>query len=148
MKNSKPGGTARLAASAISSSTRATRRPASTASRTIAPCSPPSASSPPASAACWASPSRSPRPRYTGAPSSKAWSTAASRASSSSPRDDHPGLKAARKAVLPGARWQRCQFHLAQNAIHHAPNQAIRKAIGGELRAVWDAPAWERAGGA
>ena len=54
--------------------------------------------------------------------------------------DDHPGLKAARKAVLPGARWQRCQFHLAQNAVHHAPNQAIRKAIGDELRAVWDAP--------
>ena len=54
--------------------------------------------------------------------------------------DDHPGLKAARQAVLPGARWQRCQFHLAQNAIHHAPNQAIRKAIGEELRAVWDAP--------
>ena len=53
--------------------------------------------------------------------------------------DDHSGLKAARKAVLPGARWQRCQFHLAQNAIHHAPNQAIRKAIGEELRAVWDA---------
>jgi transposase-like protein len=53
--------------------------------------------------------------------------------------DDHPGLKAARKAVLPGARWQRCQFHLAQNAIHHAPNQAIRKTIGEELRAVWDA---------
>jgi len=54
--------------------------------------------------------------------------------------DDHPGLKAARQAVLPGARWQRCQFHLAQNAIHHAPNQAIRKTIGEELRAVWDAP--------
>ncbi len=54
--------------------------------------------------------------------------------------DDHPGLKAARQAVLPGARWQRCQFHLAQNAVHHAPNQAMRKAIGEELRAVWDAP--------
>ncbi len=54
--------------------------------------------------------------------------------------DDHPGLKAARQAVLPGARWQRCQFHLAQNSIHHAPNQTIRKVIGEELRAVWDAP--------
>jgi transposase-like protein len=53
--------------------------------------------------------------------------------------DDHPGLKAARKAVLPGAHWQRCQFHLAQNAIHHAPNLAIRKVIGEELRAVWNA---------
>lgn len=54
--------------------------------------------------------------------------------------DDHAGLGAARKAVLPGALWQRCQFHLAQNAIHHAPTQAIRKRIGAELRRVWNAP--------
>jgi len=53
--------------------------------------------------------------------------------------DDHPGLGAARKAVLGGPIWQRCQFHLAQNAIHHAPNLATRKAIGKELRRVWDA---------
>ena len=53
--------------------------------------------------------------------------------------DDHPGLGAARKAVLGGATWQRCQFHLAQNAIHHAPNLAIKKAIGKELRQVWNA---------
>jgi transposase-like protein len=53
--------------------------------------------------------------------------------------DDHAGLAAARKAVLPGALWQRCQFHLAQNAIHHAPSAAIRKRIGGELRQVWNA---------
>ena len=54
--------------------------------------------------------------------------------------DDHSGLKAARKAVLGGAMWQRCQFHLAQNAIHHAPNQKIRKRIAAELRQVWNAP--------
>lgn len=53
--------------------------------------------------------------------------------------DDHAGLRAARRAVLPGATWQRCQFHLAQNAIHHAPSLAIRKQIGGELRSVWNA---------
>jgi putative transposase len=53
--------------------------------------------------------------------------------------DDHVGLHAARRAVLGGAKWQRCQFHLAQNAIHHAPNIAIRKHIGSELRAVWNA---------
>jgi transposase-like protein len=53
--------------------------------------------------------------------------------------DDHAGLRAARQAVLPGAIWQRCQFHLAQNAIHHAPNLAIRKRLGTELRAVWNA---------
>ena len=53
--------------------------------------------------------------------------------------DDHAGLRAARRAVLPGAAWQRCQFHLAQNAIHHAPSLAIRRHIGAELRAVWNA---------
>jgi transposase-like protein len=53
--------------------------------------------------------------------------------------DDHAGLRAARRAILPGAVWQRCQFHLAQNAIHHAPNAAIRKRIGAELQRVWNA---------
>ncbi len=54
--------------------------------------------------------------------------------------DDHPGLGAARKAVLGGATWQRCQFHLAQNALHHAPNLVIKKTIGKELRRIWNAP--------
>jgi transposase-like protein len=59
--------------------------------------------------------------------------------------DDHAGLKAARKAVLPGARWQRCQFHLAQNAVQHAPNLAVKAAIGRELRTVWNAPSLDAA---
>lgn len=59
--------------------------------------------------------------------------------------DDHAGLQAARKAVLGGATWQRCQFHLAQNAIHHAPNMAIRKRIGIEPRHVWNAPGLDTA---
>ena len=42
--------------------------------------------------------------------------------------DDHSGLRAARRAVLGGATWQRCQFHLARNAIHHAPNAENPKA--------------------
>ena len=58
--------------------------------------------------------------------------------------DDHAGLRAARRAVLGGAKWQRCQFHLARNAIHHAPSLAIRKRIGAELRAVWNAALWRR----
>ena len=53
--------------------------------------------------------------------------------------DDHAALWAARQAVFPGALWQRCQFHLAQNAIHHAPSAAIRTRIGAELRRVWNA---------
>jgi len=30
--------------------------------------------------------------------------------------DVHPGLASARKSVFPNAQWQRCQFHLQQNA--------------------------------
>ncbi len=54
--------------------------------------------------------------------------------------DDHAGLRAARKAVLGGVKWQRCQFHLSQNAIHHSPNLVIRKRIGADLRIIWNAP--------
>ncbi len=43
------------------------------------------------------------------------------------------------RAAPGGATWQRCQFHLARNAIHHAPSLAIRKHIGAELREVWNA---------
>lgn len=53
--------------------------------------------------------------------------------------DNHAGLRAARRAVFGGATWQRCQFHLAQNAVHHAPSLAIRRRIGAELREVWNA---------
>ncbi|HEX2136936.1 MAG TPA: IS256 family transposase [Microvirga sp.] len=53
--------------------------------------------------------------------------------------DDHAGLRAARRAVLPGATWQRCQFHLALNAIHHAPTLAIRGRLGADLRRIWNA---------
>lgn len=53
--------------------------------------------------------------------------------------DDHAGLRAARRAVFGAATWQRCQFHLTRNAIHHAPNVTIRKRIGAELREVWTA---------
>ena len=53
--------------------------------------------------------------------------------------DAHQGLNNARKAVLGGAIWQRCQFHLSQNLIHHAPNQKIKQQIGEEIRAIWNA---------
>ncbi len=59
--------------------------------------------------------------------------------------DDHAGLRAARRAVFGGAKWQRCQFHLAQNALHHAPNAQIRASIGSELRLVWNQPTLPKA---
>jgi transposase-like protein len=30
--------------------------------------------------------------------------------------DAHPGMAVARQAVFPSVPWQRCQFHLQQNA--------------------------------
>ena len=59
--------------------------------------------------------------------------------------DDHAGLKVARRAVFPGAQWQRCQFHLAQNAANRGPTAKIRERVGRELRAVWDAASAEAA---
>ena len=59
--------------------------------------------------------------------------------------DDHAGLKAARRAVLGSATWQRCQFHLAQNAVQHGPTGDIRKRIGKQLRAVWNASSLQAA---
>ena len=47
--------------------------------------------------------------------------------------------------MLGGATWRRCQFHLARNAIHHAPSLAIRKRIGAELRVVWNAASLAKA---
>ena len=54
--------------------------------------------------------------------------------------DDHPGLKQARKACFPGIPWQRCQFHLMQNAMHYVPKMAMRSEVAQDLRNVFNAP--------
>ncbi len=54
--------------------------------------------------------------------------------------DDHSGLTAALRAVLPGVKWQRCQFHLQQNAGHHVPKVAMREEVAASIRAVFNAP--------
>jgi len=41
--------------------------------------------------------------------------------------DDHGGLKAARQAVLGVVPWQRCPFHLQQNAQAHVPKNTCPK---------------------
>ena len=53
--------------------------------------------------------------------------------------DDHAGLKKARQAVLPGTPWQRCLFHMAQNAMHYAPSQYLRKEIAQSVRDIYQA---------
>ena len=54
--------------------------------------------------------------------------------------DDHKGLKAALKARFPGVLWQRCQFHLQQNAGSYLPRQSMRKAAAADIRSIFDAP--------
>lgn len=39
--------------------------------------------------------------------------------------DDHAGKKAARQATLPRVPWQRCKFHVMQNAMAHVPKMAM-----------------------
>lgn len=54
--------------------------------------------------------------------------------------DDHAGLKAARAAVFPAVPWQRCQFHLQQNAGHYVPQKALKRDVAAAIRAIFDAP--------
>jgi len=53
--------------------------------------------------------------------------------------DDHAGLRAARRAVFPNVPWQRCQFHLQQNAQAYVPQVALRPQVARDLRSVFDA---------
>ena len=54
--------------------------------------------------------------------------------------DDHAGLKAARRATLPSVPWQRCQFHLQQNAQAYVTRLDQRKPIAQRIRAIFNAP--------
>ena len=53
--------------------------------------------------------------------------------------DAHQGLKQARRAVFGGVPWQRCQFHLQQNAQAYVPRQSMKAEVGGDLRAIFNA---------
>jgi putative transposase len=59
--------------------------------------------------------------------------------------DDHAGMKSARKAVFPSIPWQRCQFHLAQNAQSYAPKKSMREEIAQVMREIFNCPNIEMA---
>ena len=54
--------------------------------------------------------------------------------------DAHVGLQAARKAVFSGVPWQRCQFHLQQNASQYVPRQGMKREVAADIRAIFNAP--------
>ena len=53
--------------------------------------------------------------------------------------DAHPGLAAARMAVFPSLPWQRCQFHLAQNAQALVPRLEMRSRVAYDIRSIFNA---------
>lgn len=53
--------------------------------------------------------------------------------------DSHSGLKAARQAVMPSVSWQRCQFHLQQNAREHISKKPLKQAIANDIRKIFNA---------
>jgi len=54
--------------------------------------------------------------------------------------DDHEGLGAARRAVFGSVPWQRCQFHLQQNAGAYLPKRSMRLEVAADIRAMFNAP--------
>jgi putative transposase len=55
------------------------------------------------------------------------------------------GLQAARKAVFSGIPWQRCQFHLQQNASQYVPRQSMKWEVAANIWAVLNAPGRDQA---
>lgn len=59
--------------------------------------------------------------------------------------DDHAGLRAAINAVFPGILWQRCQFHLQQNARAYVSRKDDVPVVANDIRKVFNAPDRENA---
>jgi putative transposase len=53
--------------------------------------------------------------------------------------DDHAGLRAALTARFAGNPWQRCQFHLQQNAMAFVPQIHLRAEVATDVRTVFNA---------
>ena len=53
--------------------------------------------------------------------------------------DAHAGLREARRAVFGGVPWQRCQFHLQQNAQAYVPRQEMKAEVAASIRAIFQA---------
>lgn len=53
--------------------------------------------------------------------------------------DAHEGLKAVRRAVFGGVPWQRCQFHLQQNAQAYVPRQSMKAEVAADVRGIFNA---------
>lgn len=54
--------------------------------------------------------------------------------------DNHKGLRAALTTRFTGVPWQRCQFHLQQNAMAHVPKINMREEVAQDIRSIFNSP--------
>ena len=47
--------------------------------------------------------------------------------------------------MFPSVPWQRCQFHLQQNAQAYVPKQSMKKEVAEDIRHIFNAPNREKA---
>lgn len=59
--------------------------------------------------------------------------------------DAHTGLRAALKASLNATPWQRCQFHLQQNAQNYITKQHLKGKVAADIRVIFNAHSREHA---
>ena len=59
--------------------------------------------------------------------------------------DDHEGLKAALRATFNGVAWNRCHFHLQQNANAYVPKVHMRAEVAEDIRSILTAPSRDEA---
>jgi len=53
--------------------------------------------------------------------------------------DAHEGIRAALRATFNATLWQRCQFHLQQNAQAYVPKLDMREPVAADIRSVFNA---------
>lgn len=54
--------------------------------------------------------------------------------------DAHEGLKAALRTTLNASPWQRCQFHLQQNAQAYVPARSMKTTVAADIENIFNAP--------
>ena len=54
--------------------------------------------------------------------------------------DNHAGLRQALRAVFGGVPWQRCQYHLQQNAMSYVPRREMLADVATDIRKIFNAP--------
>lgn len=52
--------------------------------------------------------------------------------------DSHSGLRSALRAVFPSTPWQRCQFHMMQNALQHVPKKSMKDEVIAAMRNMFE----------